>query len=72
MAKVPDIGQAAPDFTLPGVVLAHGGATRHEYTLSHLRGKPVGILLELPGQARLAEPGLSDDRHERQSGSWLQ
>ncbi len=48
MAKVPDIGQAAPDFTLPGVVLADGEAARHEYTLSQLRGKPV-VLAFYPG-----------------------
>jgi hypothetical protein len=28
MAKTPDVGTAAPDFTLPGVVLLAGNATR--------------------------------------------
>ena len=48
MAKTPDVGQAAPDFTLPGVLLAHGEAAQGQYTLSQQRGKPV-VLAFYPG-----------------------
>ena len=48
MAKTPDVGQAAPDFTLPGVVLADGEAAQGEYTLSAQRGKPI-VLAFYPG-----------------------
>jgi thioredoxin-dependent peroxiredoxin len=48
VAKVPDVGQAAPDFTLPGILLAGGDAARGEYTLSQQRGKPV-VLAFYPG-----------------------
>ena len=48
MAKTPDIGQVPPDFTLPGVELAGGQATRGDYTLSQQRGKPV-VLAFYPG-----------------------
>jgi peroxiredoxin Q/BCP len=48
MAKTPDIGQVPPDFTLPGVELTGGEATRGEYTLSQQRGKPV-VLAFYPG-----------------------
>jgi hypothetical protein len=30
MAKTPQVGEAAPDFTLPGVALADGQAVRGE------------------------------------------
>ncbi len=48
MAKTPDLGQAAPDFTLPGVLLTDGEAAKGEYTLSEQRGKPV-VLAFYPG-----------------------
>ncbi|MGO8958355.1 MAG: peroxiredoxin [Streptosporangiaceae bacterium] len=48
MAKIPDVGQAAPDFILPGVVLADGQATQGDYALSQQRGKPV-VLAFYPG-----------------------
>jgi thioredoxin-dependent peroxiredoxin len=48
MAKTPDVGTAAPDFTLPGVVLLAGNATRGDYTLSAHRGKPL-VLAFYPG-----------------------
>ena len=48
MAKTPDIGAAAPDFTLPGVVLACGQAERGGYTLSEQRGHPL-VLAFYPG-----------------------
>jgi peroxiredoxin Q/BCP len=48
MAKTPEIGEAAPDFTLPGVTLAGGQAVRGEYTLSAMRGAPV-VLAFYPG-----------------------
>lgn len=48
MAKTPDVGAAAPDFTLPGVVLAGGRAERGEYTLSEQRGHPL-VLAFYPG-----------------------
>ena len=41
MAKRPDIGAVAPDFTLPGLTLADGKAERAEFTLSAARGRPL-------------------------------
>jgi peroxiredoxin Q/BCP len=48
MAKVPEVGTAAPDFTLPSVTVVDGAATRGETTLSEHRGKPV-VLAFYPG-----------------------
>ena len=48
MAKTPEIGQAAPDFTLPGVALTDGEGEQSEYTLSALRGNPA-VLAFYPG-----------------------
>jgi peroxiredoxin Q/BCP len=48
VAKTPEIGQAAPDFTLPGVTLADGEGVQAEYTLSSLRGNPA-VLAFYPG-----------------------
>jgi thioredoxin-dependent peroxiredoxin len=46
--KTPDVGEAAPDFTLPGVLLADGEAAHGKYSLSQQRGKPV-VLAFYPG-----------------------
>jgi thioredoxin-dependent peroxiredoxin len=48
MAKTPDIGATAPDFTLPGVQITGGTAERGDYALSAQRGKPV-VLAFYPG-----------------------
>lgn len=49
MAKAPDIGSAAPDFTLPGVLLTPSGtAERGEYRLSQAKGSPL-VLVFYPG-----------------------
>lgn len=48
MAKTPDKGMAAPDFTLPGVLVAADDAARSDYTLSSQRGKPL-VLAFYPG-----------------------
>jgi thioredoxin-dependent peroxiredoxin len=48
MAKTPEVGEPAPDFTLPGVALADGQAVRGEYALSAMRGAPV-VLAFYPG-----------------------
>jgi thioredoxin-dependent peroxiredoxin len=48
VAKTPDVGQVAPDFTLPGVLLADGEAAQGLYTLSQQRGHPV-VLAFYPG-----------------------
>ncbi len=48
MAKVPAAGTTAPDFTLPGVLLAGRTAERGDYTLSAQRGQPV-VLAFYPG-----------------------
>ena len=48
MAKTPEVGQEAPDFTLPGITIADGEAVRGDYTLSAQRGKPV-VLAFYPG-----------------------
>lgn len=48
MAKTPEVGKTAPDFTLPGVLVTAEGAARADYTLSAQRGKPV-VLAFYPG-----------------------
>jgi peroxiredoxin Q/BCP len=48
VAKTPAIGQAAPDFTLPGVMLTEGETARADYTLSEERGNPL-VLAFYPG-----------------------
>lgn len=48
MAKTPEVGEAAPDFTLPGLTMADGQAQRADYALSAQRGKPV-VLAFYPG-----------------------
>ena len=37
----PDIGQQAPDFTLPGITLVAGEPVKSYFTLSERRGHPV-------------------------------
>lgn len=37
----PEVGDWAPDFTLPGVVLEDGEVTSRHFTLSERRGQPV-------------------------------
>jgi peroxiredoxin Q/BCP len=48
MAKSPDVGAPAPDFTLPGLVLTGDQAVRGDYTLSAHRGAPL-VLAFYPG-----------------------
>jgi peroxiredoxin Q/BCP len=49
MAKPPEAGTTAPDFTLPGLVLGSDGeVTRGSYTLSEQRGNPL-VLVFYPG-----------------------
>ena len=48
MAKIPEVGTAAPDFTLPSVTAADGTATRGSTTLSEHRGSTV-VLAFYPG-----------------------
>ncbi len=48
MAKTPETGQEAPDFTLPGIELTGDEAVQAEYTLSQHRGKPI-VLAFYPG-----------------------
>jgi thioredoxin-dependent peroxiredoxin len=48
MAKTPDVGQPAPDFTLPGIEVTGDPAARGDYTLSAQRGKPL-VLAFYPG-----------------------
>ncbi|NJQ07836.1 peroxiredoxin [Streptomyces lonarensis] len=45
---VPRVGEPAPDFTLPGGVLADGSFDRADHTLSSHRGAPV-VLAFYPG-----------------------
>jgi peroxiredoxin Q/BCP len=47
-AKTPEVGEAAPDFTLPGGALADAQAVRGQYALSGMRGAPV-VLAFYPG-----------------------
>ncbi|MEZ0094068.1 peroxiredoxin [Streptacidiphilus sp. EB129] len=48
MSKAPEIGSAAPDFTLPSLQLVDGEPVRRERTLSEERGHPV-VLAFYPG-----------------------
>jgi peroxiredoxin Q/BCP len=48
MARIPDVGAEAPDFTLPSLTLSGGVAVRAELTLSGQRGHPV-VLAFYPG-----------------------
>ncbi|MFE4449580.1 peroxiredoxin [Streptomyces sp. NPDC056796] len=48
MASAPTTGLPAPDFTLPGGVLADGTFQRRDYTLSAARGRAV-VLAFYPG-----------------------
>lgn len=48
MAKTPEVGKAAPDFTLPGVLVTGEEAARADYTLSAQRSTPV-VLAFYPG-----------------------
>jgi peroxiredoxin Q/BCP len=48
VAKTPEIGQAAPDFTLPGIELTDGQVSHAQYTLSQQHGQPL-VLAFYPG-----------------------
>src|SRR5215469_10511680 len=48
MVQTPEIGQVAPDFTLPGIQLTGSEVSRSEYTLSQHRGEPL-VLAFYPG-----------------------
>jgi peroxiredoxin Q/BCP len=48
LAKTPDTGRTAPDFTLTGVVLKNGDVIESRYTLSAHRGSPI-VLAFYPG-----------------------
>jgi len=37
----PDVGELAPDFTLPGIVVQNGETITRHFTLSENRGRPV-------------------------------
>jgi thioredoxin-dependent peroxiredoxin len=48
VARTPDVGKPAPDFTLEGVLVTGEEVVRAEYTLSRQRGAPV-VLAFYPG-----------------------
>lgn len=48
MSNGPEVGDKAPDFTLPGLRLSDDGVERGEYTLSAQAGHPV-VLAFYPG-----------------------
>lgn len=48
MAKTPEIGQSAPDFTLPGISVTDSQVSESAYTLSQHRGQPL-VLAFYPG-----------------------
>ena len=39
--SIPEVGDIAPDFTLPGIVVENGEAVTRHFTLSERRGHPV-------------------------------
>jgi thioredoxin-dependent peroxiredoxin len=48
LAKTPETGREAPDFTLPGVLITGEDAEQADYTLSSQRGHPI-VLAFYPG-----------------------
>ncbi|WP_371496100.1 peroxiredoxin [Kitasatospora sp. NBC_00374] len=48
MAKQPEIGSAAPEFTLPGLLLDGDVAERRDYRLGEAKGSPL-VLVFYPG-----------------------
>lgn len=48
MSKIPEVGQPAPAFTLPGLRLAEGNVQRREYSVSEQHGRPL-VLAFYPG-----------------------
>ncbi|MFE0465270.1 peroxiredoxin [Kitasatospora sp. NPDC058965] len=48
MAKYPEVGTPAPDFTLPGLLLSEAGAERRDYRLAEAEGHPL-VLVFYPG-----------------------
>jgi len=48
VAKTPEIGQIAPDFTLPGITVTGSQVSDSSYTLSQHRGQPL-VLAFYPG-----------------------
>jgi thioredoxin-dependent peroxiredoxin len=48
LAKTPETGREAPDFTLPGVLVTGEDAEQADYTLSAQRGHPI-VLAFYPG-----------------------
>jgi peroxiredoxin Q/BCP len=48
MAKIPEVGEAAPDFTLPSVAMVDGEPVRSRLTLSDHRGSTI-VLAFYPG-----------------------
>ncbi|GHJ39085.1 peroxiredoxin family protein [Streptomyces sp. TS71-3] len=48
MARAPEVGSAAPDFTLPGLRLESGAVERGEYRLADAKGSPL-VLVFYPG-----------------------
>ncbi len=48
MTKAPEVGSAAPEFTLPGLLLASEETERREYRLTEAKGSPL-VLVFYPG-----------------------
>ncbi|GAA1238673.1 peroxiredoxin [Kitasatospora nipponensis] len=48
MAKSPEVGSPAPDFTLPGLLLTEGSPEFHDYRLADAKGHPL-VLVFYPG-----------------------
>lgn len=48
MSTTPEVGLAAPDFTLPGLRIVDGEVRRSDFTLSEQKGHPV-VLAFYPG-----------------------
>jgi peroxiredoxin Q/BCP len=48
MTSAPEVGSAAPDFTLPGLLLTSQAAERREYRLTGALGSPL-VLVFYPG-----------------------
>lgn len=48
MSTTPEVGLAAPDFTLPGLRIVDGEVRRGDFTLSEQKGHPV-VLAFYPG-----------------------
>ncbi|GHH85039.1 peroxiredoxin [Streptomyces sulfonofaciens] len=52
MTRAPEVGAAAPDFALPGLLLSSDAVRRREYRLADAKGRPL-VLVFYPGDGTM-------------------